>query len=138
VSTAETNKALARRYWQELWNEKRREALDELTREPVKLHFPVGQAHRPPSLTAWFETALRAFPDVHFDVLDMIAEGDMVVTRWRYHATNTGPFLGRPPTGRAVTDEGITTLRFEDGKVVEEWVVQDSLGLLKQLGILDP
>jgi predicted ester cyclase len=87
-------------------------------------------------LTVWFETAQLAFPDVHFDVLDMIAEDDKVVTRWRYRATNTGPFLGRPPTGRAVTDEGITTLRFEDGKVVEEWVIQDSLGLLKQLGVL--
>src|SRR3954471_24376904 len=115
MASTETNKALARRYWQELWNEKRREALDELAREAVKLYFPAGQAHQPPSLTVWFETAQLAFPDVQFDILDLIAEGDKVVTRWRYRATNTGPFLGRPATGRAVTDDGITTLRFEDG-----------------------
>src|SRR5262249_17385630 len=107
-----------------------------LAHEHVALHFPIGQAHQPPTLRVWFQTALTAFPDVQFEILDMIAEGDKVVTRWRYHATNTGPFLGRPPAGRPVTDEGITTIRLSEGKVAEKWVIQDSLGLLKQLGVL--
>jgi len=65
-----------------------------------------------------------------------LAEGDLVATHWSYIATNTGLFLGRPATGKQVTDTGIDVFRIKDGKIVEMWVVQDSLGLMQQLGVL--
>ena len=132
----EVNKQIVRRYWQDLWNEKNRAVLDEITSEQTALHFAQGQAHQPPSLKTWFETALIAFPDVQFTVHDLFAEGDRVVTRWSYVATNTGPFLGRPATGRRVTDTGINIFRIENGKIADMWLVQDSLGLLQQLGVI--
>src|SRR4051794_3013939 len=131
----EANKAVVRRYWFELWNEKK-DIIDQIAVEPVIFHFPQGQAHQPPSLRKWFETALTAFPNVQFTLDQEIAEGHLVVSRWRYVATNTGGFLGRPATGRRVTDDGIDIFRIEEGKIVEMWIVQDSLGLLQQLGWL--
>ena len=130
------NKKIVQRYWEELWNQKNGNVIDEIAIEDILFHFPAGQAHQPPSLKVWFETALVAFPDVHFTLHDQIAEGDKVVSRWSYVATNTGPFLGRPATGRVVSDKGIDIFRIENGKIVEMWVAQDSLGLLQNLGVL--
>lgn len=132
----EKNKAIVRRYWYELWNEKKGHVIDEIAASDLVLNFPQGQAHQPPTLHKWFETALIAFPDVHFTLHDVIAEGDKVVCRWSYVATNTGEFLGRPATGKQVTDQGIDIFRIQNGKIVEMWVAQDSLGLLQQLGVL--
>ena len=133
--STEDNKALVRRYWFELWNEKKN-IIDEIAVDPVILHFPPGQAHQPPNLHEWFRTAQSAFPDVHFTLHQELAEGDLVVSRWSYVATNTGEFLGRTTTGRKVTDRGIDIFRIENGKIVEMWVAQDSLGLLQQLGVI--
>ncbi len=135
--STEANKAVVRRYWLEFWNEKKN-IIDEIAVEPVIFHFPPGQAHQPPNLHEWFRTAQRAFPDVHLTLHQEIAEGDLVVSRWSYVATNTGEFLGRTPSGRKVTDQGIDIFRVENGKIVEIWVAQDSLGLLQQLGVLPP
>jgi predicted ester cyclase len=132
----EDNKAIVRRYWFEFWNEKRIEVLDEIAVENVVFHFPEGQAHKPSTLRIWFETALSAFPDVQFTLHDEIAESDKVVSRWSYVATNTGSFLGRETTSIQVTDLGIDIFRIENGKIVEMWVSQDSLGLLQQLQVL--
>jgi predicted ester cyclase len=136
TTSLDANKAVVRRYWQELWNQKRGDVIDQIAREPVTFHFPGGQAHQPPNLTTWFETALIAFPDVHFTVHLELAERDLVAVHWSYEATNTGPFLGRDATGRRVTDTGTNIFRIEDGRIVEMWVVQDSLGLLQQLGVV--
>lgn len=138
MTTTEENKAIIRRYWFDLWNDKRKEVLKEIAIDNVVFHFPRGQAHQPPTLDKWFETALVAFPDVHFTLHDELAEGDKVVSRWSYVATNTGNFLGRETTERKVTDQGIDIFRIEDGKIVEMWVAQDSLGLLQQLGVFAP
>lgn len=136
MTQTEDNKAIVRRYWFELWNEKRGEVLEEIAVEDVTFHFPPGQAHQPPTLRKWFETALLAFPDVHFTLHDELADGDKVVSRWSYVATNTGTFLGRDTTGLQVYDQGIDIFRIKDSKIVEMWVAQDSLGLLQQLKVL--
>jgi predicted ester cyclase len=134
--SVETNKKVVTRYWIDFWNEKQGSIIPEITTEDLKLHFPPGQAHQPPSLQKWFETALSAFPDVHFTMHDLIAEGDKVVCRWSYIATNTGAFLGRDATQLKVTDQGINMFRIENGKIAEMWMSGDSLGLLHQLGVL--
>lgn len=79
---------------------------------------------------------LTAFPDFRFTTDDMVAEGDKVTTRGRLTGTNTGSFMGMPPTGKEVTVSYIGILRFADGKMVEHWVQMDQLGLLQQLGAI--
>ena len=132
----EENKAVVRRYWEELWNGKNKRVLDDIVSENTKIHFAPGQAHQPPNFYVWFEHALASFPDVHFTVYDMFAEGDEVVARWSYEATHTGDFLGIPATGKRVTDYGINIFRVENGKIADMWINQDSLGLLQQLGAI--
>jgi predicted ester cyclase len=136
MSLESKNKEVIRRYWFELWNDKKSEILNEIADDTVIFHFPGGQAHQPPTLKKWFETSLIAFPDVYFQLHEELAEGDKVMSRWSYIATNTGEFLGRPATNRKVTDLGINIFRLENGKIVEMWIAQDSLGLLQQLGVL--
>ncbi|NML64405.1 ester cyclase [Hymenobacter sp. RP-2-7] len=134
--STEANKAVVTRYWQELWNDKREEVIDEITSPDLRFHFPPGQAHQPATLHQWFTTSRRAFPNVRFTVHDLLAEGDKVVARWSYEATQTGEFLGQPATQKQVTDQGLNLFRLEDGRIVEMWMSGDSLGLLRQIGML--
>jgi len=79
---------------------------------------------------------LIAFPDVHVVIDDMIAEGDKVMVRIHAIATNTGPFGGNPPTGNKVEIHSIRIFRIADNKIVETWAMQDRLGLMEQLGLV--
>ena len=130
------NKAIVTRYYIDFWTEKNESVMHEIISEEVKIHFPPGQAPQPATFKKWFDTPLIAFPDVHFTIHDLIAEGDKVVCRWSYVATNTGPFLGREATQLKVTDEGNNIFRIENGKIADMWMAGDSLGLLHQLGVL--
>jgi steroid delta-isomerase-like uncharacterized protein len=77
-----------------------------------------------------------AFPDFVFTVEDQIAEGDRVVTRWTWHGTNTGSMRGIPATGHTVDMQGTTTFAFHGGRIVEGWWHWDTLGMMRQLGVV--
>lgn len=83
------------------------------------------------------EQLLDAFPDVRATIDDMFGEEDRVVARITLSGTHTGPFAGAAPTGRRVTWTSIRIWRFENGRVAETWAMQDRLGLLTQLGLVD-
>src|SRR5919204_87348 len=77
-----------------------------------------------------------ALPDLHYTVEDLIAEGDKVVCRLTWRATHQGEYMGVPATGKVVTRTAIIISRFAGGKVVEDWVNEDDLGLMQQLGAI--
>ncbi len=77
-----------------------------------------------------------AFPDLHTEIEDMLAEGDKVAARIRFRATNTGSFQGMPATGKAVDVTATGIFRVVDGKVTDNWVNLDALGLMQQLGVV--
>jgi predicted ester cyclase len=79
---------------------------------------------------------LTAFPDLHFTIEDIIAEGDTVVVRQTARGTHQGDLMGIPPTGKQVSGTGITITRVVNGKAVEDWFNGDDLGLLQQLGVV--
>lgn len=79
---------------------------------------------------------LTAFPDTHFTIDDMIAEGDRVAIRWTVRATHRGEFEGIAPTGKPVTVTGTMVARIANGKLVEGWQNFDALGLLQQIGAI--
>lgn len=86
---------------------------------------------------AQFYTALvEAFPGAQVAPADVVTEGDRVAVRYTLTGTHTGTFLGAPPTGKAISVEGITILRFEGGKVAERWNRLDELTLLTKIGAL--
>lgn len=76
-----------------------------------------------------------AFPDLHFTIHDLVAEGETVAARVSMSGTDVGVFLGQPPTGRRFEQDQMHFVRFEQGKAVEHWAVRDDMGLLIQLGI---
>jgi steroid delta-isomerase-like uncharacterized protein len=77
----------------------------------------------------------NAFPDLTFTVEDMIAAGDKAVARWTAHGTHQGAFMGIPATGKSFKMNGMAIARFAGGKAVEGWGLQDTLGLMQQIGI---
>jgi len=77
-----------------------------------------------------------AFPGFHTEIEDLLAEGDKVATRFRLRGTNTGSFQGMPPTGRAIDIIATGIFRVVDGRVTDNWVNIDALGLMQQLGVV--
>lgn len=133
---AEENKATMRRIY-DVINEGNLDAAGGVIAEDVVEHatFP-GQE---PGLAGFKQVIamLRgAFPDLHFTIEDMIAEGDKVVARFTMSGTHQGEFMGIAATGNRVTITGIDVARFENGKGVEHWANQDDLGMMQQLGVI--
>jgi len=81
---------------------------------------------------------LDGFPDLSTVIEDVVATGDMVVIRVLWRGTHTGSYAGLAPTGKHVSVRVISMWRFERGKVVENWTLQDQFGLLQQVGYLSP
>jgi steroid delta-isomerase-like uncharacterized protein len=79
---------------------------------------------------------LRAFPDLQFMLDDLLADGKQVVARFTARGTQTDVFQGIPATGRPAVVSGIAIYRLDEGKVVEQWLEYDQLGLLQQLGVI--
>ena len=79
-----------------------------------------------------------AFPDMHLTAEDMIAEADKVVQRLTARGTHQGELMDIPPTGRQITVTAIEIFRLAEGKIAEQWVALDNLGLLQQLGVIPP
>jgi steroid delta-isomerase-like uncharacterized protein len=131
------NKALARRIIEEIWNRQKLSSADHLIAQNYMGHDPAtpGTISGIEGFKKFFNTYTSAFPDQHFTIEDLVAEGDRVVTRWSVEATHTGPLSGIPPTGKRVRVTGTTISRIENGKLAEDHIHWDALGLLRQLGV---
>jgi len=131
------NKALAIRYFQEVW-EQGDFALEDQLLAPDYVDHNAAPGF-PPNRTGHHQFLVHfraAFPDVRYTMDDLIAEGDRVMDRWTVHATHLGEFLGIPPTGKAVTFWGIDILRIVNGRITDIWHLEDQLNVLQQLGIV--
>jgi predicted ester cyclase len=136
---SEENKALTRRFYDEVFNKKRPAAFDEFCDPHFLDHNPEpGQAPGLEGVRQSLATFFKAFPDMRLTVEDMIAEGDKVVSRVSVRGTHTGEFQGLAPTHKPVTVSGIDIVRIEGGKAVERWGSFDMLGLMQQLGVGGP
>lgn len=130
------NKALVRRWFDEVWNKGDASAIDRLFAANGIVHG-LGAEMKGPAGFKPFHAAYRdAFPDVRLELEDLIAEDDKVAFRWTATATHQGSGLGFPPTGKKVSFTGMGVIRVQDGKLVEGWNNFDQLGLVQQLGIV--
>ena len=122
---SEHNKATVRRLITEVLNGGRLEAIDELYAPELA-----------PAARRWIAPFRASFPDVHMEVVELIAEGDQVVGRFTCSATHLGEWLGHPPTGRRFerVDE-VSIFRMRDGRITQVWSLEDTLGRLRQLGL---
>ncbi|HEY0101831.1 MAG TPA: ester cyclase [Pyrinomonadaceae bacterium] len=137
---SEDPKAVVSRWFEEVWNKGREEAIDELFAEDGVAHGLADETGEPLRGASGFKPFFRnfrsAFPDIEVVVEDAIAEGDKVAARCRVRATHAGDSLGFAATQRAIEFTGMTFLRVRDGKIVEAWNNFDFLGLRQQLGAL--
>ena len=84
----------------------------------------------------FMKTYVSAFPDLHFQVDQMLASGDFVVTRWTATGTHRGELMGIPATNRRATTRGCTVVEIRNGKLAHDWIYWDTGNLLRQLGVL--
>ena len=136
--SAEENKALVRRVFEEGWNAGNLELFNETDAPEYVLHDPsVPEDVRGVEAVKQFASMyLRAFPDLRFTIEEQLAEGDKVVTRWTSSATHQGELMGIPATGNRTRVSGITISRISESNLVEDWNNWDTLGLMRQLGVI--
>jgi predicted ester cyclase len=132
MGTAE-NKDTVRRVYEEVVNNHNLDVLGNyFTPDYVNHKNPGGLAGTRQLFLMLFE----AFPDVRVSVDSIGAEGDRVWVRITMQGTQHGPFMGMPPTGRTFAATTVNELRLENGKIVEEWGVTDTLSMWQQLGLM--
>lgn len=138
--STETNKALLRRAVEECWNQGNVALIDELGAPDFVNHDPARPNVRTrEDYKRWATEVRSAYPDLHYTIEDMIAEGEQVVMRLTFRGTNTGDIVTPkhiPATGKQVTMTEILIVRFAGGKVVELWSQADYLGGYQQLGLI--
>lgn len=122
---SDQHKAIVRRLIEEVLNAGRLEVIDELYTPRLA-----------PAARRWIAPFRASFPDVHMEVVALIAEGDTVVGRFRCAGTHLGEWRGHAPTGRRFTaiDE-VSFFRFADGQIAQAWGIEDTLKRLEQLGL---
>ena len=118
-------KSVVRRLIEEVLNGGRLDVIDELCTPQM-----ASGARR------WIEPFRESFPDVQMEIVELIAEGEKVVGRFRCSATNLGPWRGQPPTGRRFerVDE-VYIYRIRDGQISEAWGLEDNCSRERQLGL---
>jgi steroid delta-isomerase-like uncharacterized protein len=133
----EANKALVRRFVEEVQSQHKLTALDEIMDPNMIDHY--GQPSSLNSVEAFkkfFSSMLIALPDFKAVIHNQVAEGDKVVTHKTFHGTHKGEFMGIPPTGKKVAIEVIDIFRIAGGKFAEHWAVADMMSVMQQLGVL--
>ena len=136
--SVEENKAIARRYWEESWNTGNLASLEEIFAPDHLFHTGAGQVVRGTQERGMMRFR-TAFPDLHFVIEDVFAEGDKVVVRWTAHGTHRGDIQlvqNIPATGKQVTWLGMDIYHLTGGKIMETWRSWDRLGLLQQLSVV--
>ena len=139
MSSAEEIKAMQRRLFAEFFSQGKLEVADEIF-APDHVYYnpdtPEG-IHGPEGMKRFVVGTFRsAFPDLRGTVEDQIAEGEKVVMRWTARGTHQGELQGLPPTGKRVKVAGMVISRSAEGKLVESWEVYDTLGMMRQLGLV--
>lgn len=134
--TVDENKAIIRRYYEELWNEGRKELVDELLSPEITFRGSLGpRARGVEAFKDYMDMVRGSFPDFRNTIEDLIGEGDKVVARLTHHGTHRGGdvLFGSAAIGQEISYPGISIFRLEDGRIVDVWVVGDVLSLMRQL-----
>jgi steroid delta-isomerase-like uncharacterized protein len=127
-------KAIVHRFYDEFLNEGNASIADQLFSPDYT--GPDGQGTE--SIKAFASLLHQGFPDVHFRIQDVVAEGARVAVRWEMEGTHRGPFAGTASTGRRISHHGMAFYWIKDGRIAEFWSEVDRLNLLQQIGAAPP
>ena len=130
---SEINIAVAKKWFEEVWNKSRREAIAEMLAPDAPIE-EAGEATRgAEGFYPFFDRMQATFSNAHVTIEDALADGDKVCLRWTFTAEHTGDGLGLPATGKQVKVTGISIVRIEDGRLAHGWQNWDMLGMLTQI-----
>jgi len=132
----EENKAIVRKMFEAI-DRQNLALLDELMAPDFVLHMHAKQAQGWEVGRQVVEDEIKAFPDLHVAIEEIIAEGDKVCVRLKETATHIGEYHGLAPTGNKLSYTVVAIWRIVEGKIVEGWIVYDQLDFLKQLGVIE-
>jgi len=127
----------SRRIFEDVWNRKNLNAIDDL----ISADYIHHDANSPAAsgidgYKQFVNYYMNAFPDAHFTIDDAFTDGQSEVTRWTVVGTHEGELAGIPRTGRRFSVTGISIARIANGKIIESWNNWDALGLMQQLGVV--
>jgi steroid delta-isomerase-like uncharacterized protein len=135
----ESNVALLTRWFEEVWNQRRRETIMELFAPDGVSHGVdenggvIRGAH---NFLPFFDRFCGAFPNFKLTVEECFGSGDLVVLRWTARMTHTGDHLGFPASQKDVAIGGMTMAKIANGRIVEAWDHWDKLAMLQQIGVV--
>jgi steroid delta-isomerase-like uncharacterized protein len=130
------NKAIVRRLYEEVWNKRKLEVVNELISPSHALVGPTifGSSIGPEAYKRRVSHFLEGYPDLHWAIEDTIAEKDKVVACWTLSGTHKGDFMGIPATNKKVSVGGMTIHHIAGGKIMDSHTNWDALGMMQQLG----
>ena len=140
----DANKAVVRRFYDELWNGRQLDVADEIFAEGCRSHqLRSGEessalARAPEEIKQHVREWLAGFPDLRFEVDELIAEGDLVASRCSMSGSHQGSWMGLEPNGKQINIVMSVTHRIREGLIVEDWVIVEALGFFQQLGLIPP
>jgi steroid delta-isomerase-like uncharacterized protein len=132
------NKTIVHRLYEEVWNKRKLEVVDELISPSHALQDPIvsGSQVGPELYKRRVVELTTGFPDLRFTIEDTIAEKEKFVVSWIISGTHKGEFMEIPATGRKISVEGITIHHIRNGKILDSYARWDALGLMRQLGVI--
>jgi len=130
------NEAIARRYFEEIFNKGKLEVAEEIVANTCINHDRVNEVQGIGGVKELAAKYRKAFPDLHLAIEDTISQADKVVVRWSWSGTHKGDLAGLAPTGKQTGGTGTTVFRVAGGKIAESWVNWDTLGMLEKLGVV--
>jgi steroid delta-isomerase-like uncharacterized protein len=138
ITEEDENKQIIQSYFNEVWNKGNVDVLDELLSKDYINHTP--STPNPPKGAIGLKPIVLAirkgFPDLHYEIKEIIATKDRAIARVVMTGTQTDTLFGIPPTGKHIEVNQINIEKIENGKIVEHWRVTDELAMMKQLGVV--
>lgn len=130
------NKTIVKKFYQEVWNERKMKAVDAFLSPSHALVDPNASDSLtgPEAYKLIVSRFMKAFSNLKFEVQDMVCENDKVVASWMISGVHTGEYNGLEPTNKKISVEGISIHQIADGKIMDTYSVWDTLGLLKKVG----
>ncbi len=132
------NKAIVRCLYEEVWNKRRLELVDEIISPSHALHDPnvSGSAVGPEAYKRQVTRFITAFPDLRFTIEDIVGENEKLAVAWTISGTHKGEFMGIPATNKKVSVDGITINHILNAKIMDSYISWDALGAMQQLGVV--
>jgi steroid delta-isomerase-like uncharacterized protein len=133
MSVNERNKETVRKLFEEVFNKGRMELLKDLISDDyVGVHGGKGA----PAFQAEISGLLAAFPDIHYQLVNLVSDDNAVAVSWTWKGTHKAAFRNYPATGKLITNEGMAIFGCRDGKITGQQIQTDRLAFLQQLGIV--